>query len=105
MDRLEELIKELPHEIQQKAMDILEYFLQKGNRQAKSAAIPDARIPSSTLPLPSPPPEHPLVQWQIDVALARTELLRLYPSGGGSAATGASGPGHSRISSEITSWA
>ena len=78
MERLEELIKDLPREIKQKAIDILEYFLQKADRQAKSSVIPESWVPSSTPALPSAPPEHPLAKWQIEVALARAKLLRLY---------------------------
>jgi hypothetical protein len=73
MDRLEELIKELPREIQQNFVNILEFIIQKRTRQIKSAAKPEQRKPIAPPPIHYGPSEKSKA-----IAQARADFLRLY---------------------------
>lgn len=73
MDRLEELIKELPREIQHNFVNILEFIIQKRAQRIKSAAKPEQPKPIASPSIRYGPSEKSKV-----IAQARAEFLKLY---------------------------
>jgi hypothetical protein len=73
MDRLEELIKKLPREIQQNFVNILEFIFQKSSRQPHCTPKLKQRILSDAPPIYRRPSEK-----SKRIAQARADFVRLY---------------------------
>lgn len=77
MTRLEELIKELPPEIQQKAIDILEFLLENRVTQPESPSNSEAK----KIPILSSPEQgvkSKIPKKDLRIAMARADLVQLY---------------------------
>lgn len=73
MNRLEELIKELPREIQQYFVNILEFIIRKGAQEDLSAPKSEPRIPTVAPPIHYGPSGKSKA-----IAQARANFVRLY---------------------------
>jgi hypothetical protein len=73
MDRLEELIKKLPREIQQNFVNILEFIFQKSSRQAHPKSKLEKQILSAAPPIYRDPSEK-----SKRIGQARADFVRLY---------------------------
>lgn len=73
MDRLEKLIKELPREIQQNFVHILEFIIQKKAQQDKTAPKSEPRIPTVAPPIASGSS-----QKKAEIGQAKADVVRLF---------------------------